>query len=99
MVTVPWHTWLSASVLNPSRVAYDAYLQRHGYSRGIAVAYRDAVGHVAHWLTEEHLALRRLDESVVRRVVSTHLSMCRRPGRCQRTAVVVQAALGHLLHV
>ena len=99
MVTVPWHTWLSASVLNPSRVAYDAYLQRHGYSRGIAVAYRDAVGHVAHWLTEEHLALRRLDESVVRRVVSTHLSMCRCPGRCQRTAVVVQAALGHLLHV
>ncbi|MGH9257093.1 MAG: tyrosine-type recombinase/integrase [Vicinamibacterales bacterium] len=99
MVTSPWRTWLSASVLSPNESAYGAYLQRHGYSPTIAVAYRHAVGHFAHWFTEEHLALRCLDESVVRRFVRTHLPTCRCPGRCQRTVVVVQAALGHLLRV
>lgn len=99
MVPSPWRTWFSASVLSPSSAAYDAYLQRHGYSPGIAGAYRHAVGHFAHWLTEEHLALGRLDESVVRRFVTAHLPTCHCPGRCQRTVVVVQAALGHLLRV
>ena len=99
MVTSPWRTWLSASVLSPSEPSYDAYLQRHGYSPAIMRAYRHAIGHFAHWLTEEHLALRGLDESVVRRFVTTHLPTCRCPGRCQRTVVIVQAALGHLLRV
>jgi integrase/recombinase XerD len=99
MVTSPWRSWLSASILSPSEAAYDAYLQRHGYSSRVAVAYRHAVGHFAHWLTKQHFALRRLNESVVRRFVTTHLSTCRCPGRCQRTVVLVQAALGHLLCV
>src|SRR5207248_2542771 len=43
--------------------------------------------------------LRRLDEAVVRRFLTTHLPNCQCPGRCQRTVVVVQAALGHLLDV
>lgn len=59
MVTSPWRTWLSASVLNPSAASYVASLQRHGYSAAIAGAYLHAVGHFAYWLTEEHLALRR----------------------------------------
>src|SRR3970040_2407721 len=99
MVTSPWRTWLSASVLSPSAASYVASLQRHGYSAPIAGAYLHAVGHFAYWLTEEHLALRQLDESVVRRFLTTHLPNCRCPGRCQRTRVVVQAALGHLLKV
>lgn len=99
MFTAPCRTWLSASVLSPSAASYVAYLQRHGYSAPIAGAYLHAVGHFAHWLTEEHLTLRRLDESVVRRFLTTHLPNCRCPGRCQRTVVVVHAALGHLLDV
>ena len=84
MVTSPWRTWPSASVLRPSEASYDAYLQRHGYSPAITRAYRHAVGHFAHWLTEEHLALRGLDESVVRRFVTTHLPACRCPGHGRR---------------
>lgn len=99
MFTSPWRTWLSASVLGPSAASYVASLQRHGYSAPIAGAYLHAVGHFAHWLTEAHLTLRRLDESVVRRFLTTHLPNCRCPGRCQRTVVGVQAALGHLLDV
>jgi site-specific recombinase XerD len=99
MFTSPWRTWLSASVLSPSAASYVASLQRHGYSAPIAEAYLHAVGHFAHWLTQEHLTLQRLDESVVRRFLTTHLLNCRCPGRCQRTVVVVQAALGHLLDV
>lgn len=99
MFTAPYRAWLSASVLSPSATSYVAYLQRHGYSAPIAGAYRHAVGHFAHWLTEEHLTLRRLDESVVRRFLTTHLPQCQCPGRCQRTVVVVQAALRHLLDV
>ncbi len=99
MFTSPWRTWLSASVLSPSAASYIASLQRHGYSAPIAGAYLHAVGHFAYWLTHEHLPLRRLDESVVRRFLTTHLPTCPCPGRCQRTVVVVQAALGHLLDV
>jgi len=99
MSTSPSRAWLSASVLSPSAAAYVAYLQRHRYSTPIAGAYLHAVGHFAHWLTEEHLPVRHLDESVVRRFLTTHLPNCRCPGRCQRTIVVVQAALKHLLTV
>lgn len=99
MVTSPWHTWLSTGMLGPSADSYRAYLQRGGYSAPDASAYLHAVGHFAHWLTDERLALQQLDESVVRRFVTTHLPTCRCRGRCQRTAIVVQAALGHLLAV
>lgn len=99
MFTSPWRTWLSAGVLSPSAASFVASLERHGYSVPIAAAYLHAVGHFAYWLTEEHLTLRRLDESVVRRFLTTHLPTCRCPGRCQRTVVGVQAALGHLLDV
>lgn len=99
MFTSPWRTWLSASVLSPSAASYVASLQRHGYSAPIAGAYLHAVGHFAYWLTGKHLTRRRLDESVVRRFLMTHLPTCRCPGRCQRTVVSVQAALGHLLDV
>src|SRR5713101_1007847 len=98
MSTSPSRAWLSASVLSPSVAAYVAYLQRHRYSTPIAGAYLHAVGHFAHWLTEEHLPVRHLDESVVRRFLTTHLPNCRCPGRCQRTIVVVQAgSLGTIL--
>ena len=97
MFTSPWRTWLSASVLSPSAASYVASLHRHGYSAPIASAYLHAVGHFAYWLTGKDLTLRRLDESMVRRFLTTHLPTCRCPGRCQRTLVVVQAALGHLL--
>jgi integrase/recombinase XerD len=99
MFTSPWRTWLTASLLGPSAASYTAFLQRHGYSAPIADAYLHAVGHFAYWLTKEHLTLRRLDESVVRRFLTTHLPTCRCPGRCQRTVVSAQAALGHLLDV
>ena len=95
----PWRTLLSASVLSPSVASYTAYLQRRGYSPSITVAYLHAVGHFAHWLSETRLTLRRLDESVVRRFLTAHLPTCECPGRCQRTVVLVKAALGHLLHV
>lgn len=99
MVTSPWRTWLCTSVLRRTEAAYDAYLQQHGYSPAIVSAYRHAVGHFAHWLTDERVRLRHLDESVVHRFVTTHLPTCRCSGRCQRTVVQVRAALTHLLRV
>ena len=97
MVTFPWRTSLLASVLGPSEASYTAFLQQHGYSPAIVDAYLHAVGHFAHWLTHERLRLRDLDESVVRRFVVSHLPECHCPGRCQRTAVLVHAALRRLL--
>ncbi len=97
MFTSPYRAWLSASVLSPSAASYVAQLQRHGYSATIARAYLHAVGHFARWLTEEQLTFHHLDESVVRRFLTTHLPNCRCPGRCQRSLIVVQAALRHLL--
>ena len=99
MVTSPWRTWLSTSVLDPTAAAYQTVLQRGGYSAPHASAYLHAVGHFAHWFTDEHLTLPELNEAVVHRFITAHLPTCRCPGRCQRTAVVVRAALGHLLDV
>jgi site-specific recombinase XerD len=99
MVTSPWRTWLSTSVLRSAVNAYQALLQRGGYSASHTSAYLHAVGHFAHWFTDEHLTLQALNEAVVHRFVTEHLPTCRCPGRCQRTAVVVRAALGHLLDV
>jgi hypothetical protein len=99
MDTSPWRTWLSVSVLSPSAASYRAYLRRHGYSCSSTAAYLHAVGHFAHWLTDAGLAVRCLDESVVRRFLTAHLPTCRCPARCQCTVTTVQAALGHLLHV
>lgn len=99
MVTSPWRTWLSASVLRPSTTSYVAHLDGHGYSHAIARAYLHAVGHFAHWLTTEHVPLQRRDDAVVRRFLTAHLPTCRCPGRCPRTVTLVQAALRHLLRV
>jgi hypothetical protein len=96
MFTSPWRTWLSESVLGPIADSYGAYMQLGGYSAPRASAYLHAVGHFAHWLTDEHLVLQHLNESVVHQFITTHLPTCRCPGRCQRTALDVQAALGHL---
>ena len=99
MVTSPWRTWLTTSVLSPTAGAYQTLLQRGGYSAPHASAYLHAVGHFAHWFTDEHLTLQELNEAVVHRFITAHLPTCRCPGRCQRTAIVVRAALGHLLDV
>jgi integrase/recombinase XerD len=99
MVTARWRTWLSTSVLSPTAEAYQTLLQRGGYSAPHASAYLHAVGHFAHWFTDEHLTLQELNEAVVHRFITEHLPTCRCPGRCPRTTVVVQAALGHLLDV
>ena len=99
MVTSSWRTWLSTSVFSPTVDAYQALLERGGYSASHTSAYLHAVGHFAHWFTEEHLTLRALNEVVVHRFITEHLPTCRCTSRCQRTVVVVRAALGHLLDV
>ena len=55
MVTSPWRTWLSTSVFSPTVDAYQALLQRGGYSASHTSGYLHAVGHFAHWFTDEHL--------------------------------------------
>jgi len=72
MVTSPWRTWLSTSVLSPTAEAYQIVLQRGGYSAPHASAYLHAVGHFAHWFTDEHLTLQELNEAVVHRTTARH---------------------------
>jgi len=91
--------WLGASVLSPSLDAYVDYLQRHRYSASTVQVYVHCVGHFAYWLTEQRMPLRGLDELLVRRFATEHLPSCRCPGRCQRSAHEVRAALEHLLRV
>jgi len=91
--------WLSASVLNPSADAYVGYLRQHGYCFGSIRAYLHAVGHFAHWLTQQRIPLDRIDEALVRRFLARHLPTCRCPRPCKRGVHEVRAALKHLLRV
>lgn len=99
MVPSLWRTWLSTSVLSHTIDPYQTYLRRGGYSAPHRDGYLHAVGHFAHWLTDEHLVMGQVNEAVVRRFVTSHLPTCQCPGRCPRTVLTVRAALGPLLTV
>jgi len=50
-------------------------------------------------MTRRQIRLARVDEELVQRFVTVHLPACDCPGRCQRRAVEMRAALGRLLPV
>jgi integrase/recombinase XerD len=91
--------WFDTSVLGQSADSYVCYLRRHGYCTGTVQAHVSSVGHFAYWLTKCGIRLSRVDDELVCQFVTEHLPACDCPGRCQRGAVEMRAALGHLLPV
>jgi integrase/recombinase XerD len=90
---------LRASVLRHSADAYVGYLKHHQYCPATIRAYLHSIEHFACWVSRLHIPLSSIDESLTRRFVTKHLSVCRCPSPCQCSINSVRPALTHLLHV
>ncbi len=91
--------WLRESSFGSSADSYVGYLRRHGFCAGTIQQHVSSAGHFAHWLTRSGIQLSRVDEGLVSEFVTGHLPACDCPGRCQRGAIEMRAALRHLLSV
>lgn len=91
--------WFARSVLGQSADSYIDYLRSHGYCDGTVQAHGSSVSHFAYWLTKCRIQLAQIDEALVHQFVKEHLPACDGPGRWQRRAVEMRAALVHLLSV
>jgi integrase/recombinase XerD len=89
LVIVPSVRIIRESVLTPVLEGYLDYLTRRGYASLTRNNYLASVAHFARWLSLESIELRRIDEDLVRRFLSTHLPICRcpRPAACSLPSV------------
>jgi integrase/recombinase XerD len=94
-----YRDWLGSSVLSQSADAYVGYLQDHRYCPATVRAYLHSIEHFAHWITEQRIPLRSVDEVLAHCFVTEHLPTCHCPDPCQRNVATVRPALAHLLHV
>jgi site-specific recombinase XerD len=89
--------WLKQSALDAHVSEYCAYLEVHGYAASTQRVYLCCVAHFAHWMREERLGLKRLDEDAVARYLAGHLPRCDCPEPVRRLVHENRAALVHLL--
>jgi integrase/recombinase XerD len=90
-------SWLRESILDPHVATFLAYLRDRRYARQTQHSYICAMAHFARWLSLEKTRLPHLNEQVVRRFISVHLSHCSCPYPVLRTKHEIHAALRHLL--
>jgi integrase/recombinase XerD len=91
--------WLKCSVLEAHVSEYWSYLNGRRYAAHTRRIYLCCVAHFAHWMRNERLPLRRLDERVVGRFISDHLRRCDCQEPVRRLAHENRAALTHLLKI
>jgi site-specific recombinase XerD len=89
--------WFSASELQPHADRFIRYILQCAYSKGTLHAYRNAVAHFAHWMTEHEVALSKLDEMAIERFLSQNLPECHCGALRQRSLYSVRAALKLLM--
>jgi len=75
---------------------YANTLEARGYRPSVVGVYSAAVEHFISWAAPDKARLDVTSEAV-RRFLDEHLADCRCPGRVQRWAITVRAALDHLL--
>jgi len=91
--------WLKQSVLAAHVPGYYAYLEARRYAPSTRRVYLGCVAHFAHWLRQERLTLKRLDEDAVARYLAEHLPRCDCPAPVRLVGHDNRAALVHLLQV
>lgn len=89
--------WLKESALSAHVAGYWTRLQSRGYAAGTRRVYLGCIAHFAHWLRQERLGLKRLDEDAVARYLAEHLPRCDCSEPVRRLVHENRAALVHLL--
>src|SRR5918992_1134716 len=90
---------LRRSAFAPYIDDFTRHLTEGRYAESTIGAYLDGVAHFAHWLTRYRLAVRRVNEAVVQRFLTRHLSRCNCPRPVRKDRHDVSAAVRHLLVV
>jgi site-specific recombinase XerD len=75
---------------------YANTLETRGYRASVVGVYSAAVEHFISWAASDNARL-EVTSVAVRRFLDEHLANCGCPGRVQRWAITVRAALNHLL--
>lgn len=86
-------------VLGPYAADYSSELNEGRYAATTKHAYLCCVGHFAHWLTAERIALEGVNEEAGKRFVTEHLPRCDCPPPFRRSPHIIKAALSHLYDV
>src|SRR5882757_928324 len=85
--------WLKSGSVGPLVQAYADSLQAAGCTTSTMRQLLHAAAHLGHWLDEQGIAPREIDEAVLKRFQNEHLSQCRcrrsRPGADRHTAFAV----------
>jgi len=91
--------WLRKSALATHVAGYWTRLQSRGYAAGTRRVYLGCIAHFAHWMRQERLGLKRVDEGAVARYLAEHLPRCNCSEPVRRVVHENRAALVHLLAI
>jgi integrase len=91
--------WLRKSALATHVAGYWTRLQSCGYAAGTRRVYLGCIAHFAHWMRQERLGLKRVDEGAVARYLAEHLPRCDCSEPVRRVVHENRAALVHLLAI
>ena len=90
-------SWLFESQLAPFVDAFMLHLFDCRYASNTIDNYLAGLTHFAHWITQDNIAVKSIDEKLIQRFLDDHLPSC----RCEKPAFSdardLHAALGHLL--
>lgn len=90
-------SWLLESQLAPFVDAFMLHLFDCRYAFNTINNYLAGLTHFAHWLTENSIDVKRIDEALIQRFLDEHLPNCRCAKPAFSNAQDLHAALGHLL--
>ncbi|OFZ99488.1 MAG: integrase [Betaproteobacteria bacterium RBG_19FT_COMBO_58_11] len=90
-------TWLLNSVLAPYAETFAARLERGRYAANTTTRYLGSIAHLARWMTQCGLSVRRLDERAVEQFLAKHLPRCDCPTPVVRVYRDLRAACHHLI--
>lgn len=87
--------WFAKADLEADAGAYVRYLAERGYARETVECYFRSVAHFAHWMSQQGIAFRDVDDVMIDRFLRGHLPHCQCAPLCRRTRADVHAALKH----
>jgi len=91
--------WLLNSVLAPYAETFAARLERGRYAANTTTSYLGGIAHLARWMTQCGLSVRRLDEGAVEQFLAKHLPRCDCPTPVVRVYCDLRAACHHLIEM
>ncbi|OUL73404.1 hypothetical protein CA603_43770 [Paraburkholderia hospita] len=85
--------WLVQYGMEAHAASYRRYLTKRGYSHNTIERYYRGLAHFAHWISEQGIGLREVDDALIDRFLFVHLLHCHCAPKCERSRTSIHAAL------